>query len=109
MCAQQSNSGEPFYDVVWPLGRCVSPPMHLAPGLVDLNGKTIGELWDGVFRGDQVFPILNEELRKRFPGIKIVEHKTMGTTFGNVPDYIAKLPGLLKEYACDAVISAVGA
>ena len=105
----QNHAAEPLYEVVWPSGRCVSPDVTLAPGLEDLNGKTIGELWDGVFRGDQVFPILNEELRKRFPGVKIVDHKTLGITFGNVPDYIAKLPALLKEHGLDAVISGVGA
>ena len=108
MCPQDQLA-EPLYEVVWPLGRCVSPAVTLAPGLGDLNGKTVGELWDGVFRGDQVFPILNEELRKKYPGVKIVDHKTLGITYGNVPDYIAKLPALLKEHGCDAVISAVGA
>jgi hypothetical protein len=108
MCPQD-QAAEPSYEVVWPLGRCVSPAVTLAPGLEDLNGKTVGELWDGVFRGDEVFPILNEELRKKYPGVKIIDHKTLGTTFGNVPDYISKLPGLLKEHGCDAVISAVGA
>ena len=90
--ATQSQAGEPLYEVLWPLGRCVSLALTLAPGLEDLNGKTIGELSDGLFRSDQMFPVLTEELRKSYPGIKIIEHKTLGTTFGNVPDYIAKLP-----------------
>lgn len=67
-------------------------------------------MWDGVFRGDQIYPILNEELRKRFPGVNIVDHVTMGNTHGtNEREYVANLPNLLKEKGCDAVISAVGA
>ena len=96
------------YDVVWPLGRIVGAPMDLARCPDDLNGKTIGELWDGVFRGDQVFPVLREQLRKKFPGIKFVEHGALGQSQGNVKDYIAKLPALLREKGCDAVISGVG-
>jgi hypothetical protein len=96
------------YEVVWPLGKIAGAPMDLATCSVDLNGKTVGELWDGVFRGDQVFPVLREQLRKRFPDIKFVEHATLGKSYGNVKDYIAKLPALLKENGCDVVISGVG-
>jgi hypothetical protein len=109
MSSEPISSPEPTFEVVWPLGKCVSEAVTPAPALSDLNGKTVGELWDGVFRGDQVFPILNDELRKKVPRIKIIDHKTLGTTFGNVPGYIEKLPGLLKQHGCDAVISAVGA
>jgi hypothetical protein len=102
---------EPVYEVVWPLGKYTpKPQVDLAPPLADLNGKTIGEMWDNVFRGDQIYPILNEELRRRFPGVKIVDHVTMGNTHGtNEREYVANLPNLLKEQGCDAVISAVGA
>ena len=106
-----SASGEePVYEVVWPLGRFVTQPVELAPGLTDLNGKTVAELWDWAFRGDQMYSILNEELRKRYPGITILDHKTLGTTHGvSAKKFVADLPELLRAHGCDAVISAVGA
>ncbi|MBI2957901.1 MAG: hypothetical protein HYY32_03570, partial [Chloroflexi bacterium] len=74
-----------------------------------LSGKTIGELWNLVFRGDKIFPILEEELSRRFPGVKFERYETFGPTHG--PDEakaINELPGKLKKYSCDAVISGVG-
>ena len=106
----QKASGEPCHEVVWPLGKFVSKSVDLAPGLTDLNGKTVGELWDWAFRGDQMYSILNEELRKRYPGIKIVEHTALGSTHGvGARQYVADLPELLRQQGCDAVISGVGA
>ena len=103
-------SGASYFEVVSPLGRLVSKAVDLAPPLADLNGKTICELWDWVFKGDKMYPIINEELRKRFPAIKIIGHETMGDTHGNdAREFIAKLPDLLRRHGGDAVISAVGA
>jgi hypothetical protein len=101
---------EPVYEVVWPLGRAVSQPVNLAPPVTDLNGKTVGELWDWVFKGDKMFPIIREELRNKYPDIKFVEFSSLGNTHGsNERDYVAALPDLLRQHGCDAVISAVGA
>lgn len=105
-----SASDEPLYEVVWPLGRFVSPPVDPAPALADLNGKTVCELWDWVFRGDQMYDVINEELRKKFPGVKVVEWKLLGNTNANdAREYVANLPELLRQHGCDAIISAVGA
>ena len=108
---QTHGAVEPLYEVVWPLGKTVPhPPVDLAPPILDLSGKTVGELWTGVFRGDQIFSTLNEELRKKYPGIKILDHKVMGNTHGrDEREYVANLANLLREQGCDAVISAVGA
>lgn len=104
------NSAEPRYEVVWPLGKSVSSPIDLAPALSDLNGKTVGEIWDWAFRGDQMYAVINAELRKRFPGVRIVEHEVMGNCHGlGAREYVANLPALLRRHGCDAVISAAGA
>jgi hypothetical protein len=103
-------SDAPLFDVVWPLGKSASSPVDPAPPLADLNGKSICELWDFRFKGDQMYTILNEELRKRFPNVRIVECMAMGNTDGNNErEYVANLPALLREHGCDAVISSVGA
>ena len=109
----KQNSGKTVdatFEVVWPLGKLAAKPVDSAPALVDLNGKTVCELWDGVFRGDEIYPILRSELQKKFPGVKIVDYKTMGNTHDtNEREYVANLAGLLRQHGAHAVISAVGA
>jgi hypothetical protein len=103
---------EPQYEVVWPLGKSVSPPVALAPALPDLNNLSVGEFWGWVYRGDQMFPVINDELRKKYPGIKIVDHETTGDSHANnimERDYVAALPSLFRQHGCNAVIVGVGA
>lgn len=101
---------EPVYEVVWPLGKSVYETVELADRSQDLSGKTICEVWDTIFRGDEMFTVLEEELKKRYPGIKFVDYSHFGSTTGrNERQVVANLPKLMKEYSCDAVISGVGA
>ena len=78
MDQQQTASSEPLYEVVWPLGKSTSSRVNLAPALADVNlsGKTVCEFWGWVYRGDQMYPIINEELEKRFHGIKVIDHRS---------------------------------
>lgn len=101
---------EPVYDVVWPLAPSAAPAAALAPRHRDLAGKTVGELWDYLFRGEVIFPLVRDALRARFPGISFVEYETLGSTHGRDDvELAATLPPLLDQHGCDAVISAVGA
>jgi hypothetical protein len=75
-----------------------------------LNGKVIAELWDRVFRGEEIFPVVRESLRKRYPGVRFIEYDRFGDTHGTTQKQVlAELPALLKELKVDAVISGVGA
>ena len=97
------------YEVVWPRGRRVVESARFAKRLDDLEGKTIGFLWDWVFRGEEIFPVIGKELAKRYPGIKFVGHEVFGSTHGGKEaENIAALPDKLKENGCDAVISGMG-
>ena len=110
MDGRSNVAQEPTYEVVWPLGRHVTKRADIAPSLSDLNGKTVCYLWNSAFRGEQMFPILSEELRKRFPDVRIIDQDTMGSTHGlDEKQYIASLPELLKNHEAAAVISGVGA
>ena len=96
----------PVYEVVWPLGRESREDVDFTERVTDLNGKTIAELQD--VRGEW-FPLLRTELKRRFPGVNIIEAERFGLTHG--PDerqIIADLPGKLREFGVDAVISGVG-
>ena len=94
------------YTVVWPRGRKTVEVTSLAERLESLEGKTIALVWDYLFRGDEIFPVLEAELGKRFPGIKFVNYDVFGSTHGhNEREVIAQLPEKLNEHGADAVIS----
>src|SRR5215470_8953622 len=100
------SDGREVYRVIWPRGGTTVQAGDVASRLATLEGKVIGELWDDLFRGDEIFPILEEELRRRFPGIRFVRYDTFGSTHGRDEQRVlAELPGRLKQYEVDAVIS----
>jgi hypothetical protein len=100
---------ETGYQVVWPLGKLAYRNVALKPRIADLNGKTICELSDYSFRGEEIFPIVRESLRRQYPGIRFIEYTTFGNTHGSTEaEVIQNLPAMLKANGCDGVISGVG-
>lgn len=100
---------EPWYRVVWPLGKLTYQPVNLKPRPADLDGITICELSDYGFKAEIIFPLIRDLLKKRYPDIKFVEYTKFGNTHGAQEDeVIASLPEKLKAYGCNAVISGVG-
>jgi hypothetical protein len=104
------DHNEPSYEVLWPLGKSHWDTRALNQRVTDLRGKTIAELWDHVFRGEQMFPIIRATMQKTYPGIKFVEYDKFGDPHGpKQKQVLAELPRQLSQYGCDAVISGVGA
>lgn len=98
------------YEVVWPLGRVSAAAITETPRLADLSTATIGFLWTNNFRGDRMFSILQEELSKRHPQMRFVDHATFGNIHGaNEHEVIQQLPDLLRANRVDAVVVGVGA
>ncbi|MFC1928248.1 hypothetical protein ACFLXK_01420 [Chloroflexota bacterium] len=98
-----------MYEVVWPRGKKVVESVRFAKRPDTLDGKTVCNLWDWAFRGDKMFPVIEKELAKRYPGIKFVGYEEFGSIHGaREADVIASLPDKLKKNKCDAVISGVG-
>ena len=99
------------FSVVSPLGKQVGAAGNIAPRLSDLNGKTIGEVWNGMFRGDVLFPALRELLKKRYPDIKFVPYTELPDVevWTNLDQRMEGLKEALKQKGVDAVISGVGA
>jgi hypothetical protein len=89
------NSGD--YAVVWPRSAKAVDIKPLAKRLDTIDGKTIAFLWDDLFRGDEIWPILKEELSKRHAGVSFVEHHVL-----------SELPGKIKSMKIDAVVSGMG-
>ncbi|MFC1933942.1 hypothetical protein ACFLXX_02155 [Chloroflexota bacterium] len=98
-----------MYEVVWPRGKKVVENVRFARRLDTLEGKTIGFLWDWIFHGDKMFPVIEKELSKRYPGVKFVGYEEFGSTHGGrESENIAALPDKFKQNKCDAVMSGVG-
>ena len=101
--------GSTEYEVVWPRSSRTIKMNPVARRLDNLQGKTIAQLWDYIFRGDEIFPILEEELGKRFPATKFINYNVFGSTHGDKEhEVVASIPAKLKQFRADAVISGMG-
>ena len=102
------------YEVVSPAGVDSVKRVSAAPRLETLNGTTIGEVWNGVFKGDVTFPIVRKLLKARYPDLQIVAY----TEFPHAPgsdnparqrELAREIAALAREKGCHAVISGNGA
>lgn len=104
-----ADVGDGHYQVVWPRSERTSGLKPLARRLKDLNGAKVAQLWDFLFRGDEVFDALEEQLRARFPKIQFISWREFGNTHGeNEVQILADLPARLKQLGVDAVVSGMG-
>jgi len=102
-------AAETIYDCVWPRAPRAIEERALAARLDTLEGKTVGFVWDYLFRGDELFPMLQRELSARYPGMRFVGYETFGSTHGDDEHRVlAALPAKLREHRVDAVISGMG-
>jgi len=98
-----------MYDVVWPRSERRMEIQPVAKRLDSLEGKTVVQLWDYLFRGDEVFTLLEEGLTARYPGIQFVSWREFGSTHGDEErEILENLPRRLKELGAHAVISGMG-
>jgi hypothetical protein len=96
------------YDVVWPRGKRVASILPFAKRLDTLNGKTVCELWDYLFRGEEIFPLLERALQERYPRVKFVSWREFPSEGDHrFPDW-EDHPNVLAEKGCDAVITGIG-
>jgi hypothetical protein len=105
-----NNGQDAKYEVLWPRSPRQNRNKTFAQRFSSLSGKRIGFLWDYLFRGDEVFTILQNAISERFPDTEFVSWKEFGNTHGSDERQIlANLPARLKELRVDAVISAMAA
>ena len=106
--SRMQNDG--YYEVFWPRGARQVKRKALAPRLKSLEGKTVAQLWDFIFRGNEVFDALEEGLKARYPGVRFVSWREFGNTHGSDErQVVAALPQRMKELGIDAVISGMAA
>ena len=100
---------EQQYEAYWPRTPRQNQLQPLAARLDTLNGKTVAQLWDFVYRGDEIFAVLEEGLKARYPDIRFVNWREFGSTHGTEePAVLASLAHRFEELGVDAVISGMG-
>ena len=70
------------FAVLWPGGISGVEPIDPAPRPDGLSGKTIAFVWDYMFRGEEIFPVVQDAIAAEFDGVKFVGHDAFGSTFG---------------------------
>ena len=104
--SRKQNDG--YYEVLWPRAERQVKRKTLATRLDSLEGKTVAQLWDFIFRGDEVFDALEGGLKARYPGINFISWRDFGNMHGREErQIVAGLPQRMKELGVDAVISAM--
>ena len=90
-------------EVFDPTGAFEITQFH-APRLPDLNGMTIGEISNGGWQAHRTFPLIREELLKRFPTARIIPYTEFVKTRAQCEDleFVAEM---VKTKACQAVIA----
>lgn len=94
---------EPVYEVVWPKSPLGVQPRRAADRLTTLEGARIGLVWDHMFRGEELFPVLATELQRH--GAQVVGWEAFGNVHG--PDehaVVEALPDALRRHRVDAVV-----
>lgn len=100
---------EPTYDVVWPRSPQGVQRRRKAERLETLGGARVAFLWDYLFRGDELFPVLERELTARFPDIEIVGYEEFGNLHGtDEKERVGRLGDELHRRHVDAVVSGMG-
>jgi hypothetical protein len=99
--------------VISPVGLPRTQNNGIAPRLDSLEGKTIGEVYNHHFKGDQMFGLYRELLKQRFPGVKIVPYTELPASFvGGDPAthrrVAQEVAALAREKGCDALIAGNG-
>jgi hypothetical protein len=101
--------------VINPLGKAIVKKGEKAARLDTLDGKTVCEIWNGMFKGDILFPIINRMLKERYPGVKIIPYSDFTEpSLSSMAQERQKetLEAIQREVLnknCDAIITGTGA
>ena len=99
--------------VISPLGSETIDGRAGAARLDTLNGKTIGEMWNGDFKGNFTFPAIRKALLERYPEVTFVPfetfpYSTIRGTAAHQREVDAHMLALAQQHGVDAVISGNG-
>ena len=93
-----------MYECVWPKSALGVTSGRAAQRPATLEGLRVGFVWDFMFRGEDLFPVLERELKARF-GVEVVGYDMFGNIHGGDEAAVVEaLPGRLDEHGIDAVV-----
>lgn len=98
--------------VCWPLEAPIAAESTGLSALGHLRGRRIAFLWDYLFKGPEMFSIIQAELEAEFDDLSFVSYEVFGNIHGADPEErktIAEIPGKLRQWGVDAAVLAVGA
>ncbi|MBM3343841.1 MAG: hypothetical protein FJY56_17285 [Betaproteobacteria bacterium] len=99
--------------VISPEGLQVTQARGVTRHLDTLDGKTIGEVYNNHFKGEQMFRAYRRLLKERYPGVKIIPYDQFPIVYvGGDPTaqkQTAKdIARLAREWDVDAIITGNG-
>jgi len=99
------------FEVLSPLGEPVVEVAQAAPRLPSLEGKTVCEVSNRLFRGEETFPIIRKHLQDRYPTVKFISYTDLPSIHigTRLEENLGDLDRALAEKGCDAVIAGNGA
>ena len=97
------------FAAIWPGGVNAVPRIDPAVRPESLDSKTVGFLWDYVFRGEEIFPLIQGAIDQAYKDVRFVSYETFGSTFGGDEHQVLRqLPGKMRSNGIDVVISGIG-
>ena len=106
----QGVDAEPVYEVVAPTGLVPQDPAPINPHPTSLSGKTIGFVWDYLFKGPVVFDAVRHVIDARYTGVRYVDYLHFGDIHGfDSTRVLEELPDKVRIAGIDAAVVAVGA
>ena len=99
--------------VISPEGLQLKATGGVSRHLDTLEGKTIGEVYNNHFKGEQMFRGYRRLLKERYPGVKIIPYDKFPTIYvGGDPvsqqNAAKEVARLAKEWEVDAIITGNG-
>jgi hypothetical protein len=104
---------EPAYEVFAPTGQIVRDVVPVNQHPSDLSHKTVGFVWDYLFKGPVIFDAIRKLIDARFTGVKYVDYDQFGDIHGlhgvDSGQVLRELPDRILAAGVDVAIVAVGA
>ena len=99
--------------VLSPEGLQVNHARSVNRHLDTLEGKTIGEVYNNHFKGEQMFMAYRRLFKERYPGIKIIPYDKFPIVYVGGDPTLQKqtakdIARLAKEWEVDAIITGNG-
>jgi hypothetical protein len=99
--------------VLSPVGLQRNGIINASAPLDTLNGKTIAEVYNNHFKGEQMFRAYRRLFKERYPGVKIIPYDQFPIVYvGGDPtsqkNTAKEIARLAKEWQVDAIITGNG-